>query len=106
MCAEGRDPSSTPLQRLKKRLFVCVYMVVLTHKIVSACRCVCLCVKVSVRCDIPSVCSIDVENGSLFLSPSLCQLPFIPLWPSPLGVRIAKSIELNGVAAEAIECPF
>lgn len=81
-------------------------MVVLTYKLTNKSVLIDACVKVFVRCDIPSVCSIDMENGSLFLSQSLRQFPFIRLCPSSLGVRIAKSIELNGVAVEAIECPF
>lgn len=111
MCVERSDPSSSPLPRQKKgkenRHLVCVCVVVFTYTLTKKSVLVDVCVKVSVRCDIPSVCSIDMENGSLFLSLlSLCQLPFIPLCPSSLGLRIAKSIELNGVATEATECPF
>lgn len=62
--------------------------------------------KVSVRCDIPSDHSIDVEMEAFFSLTLSSPALFIPLYFTSLGMRIAKSIELNGVATEAIECPY
>lgn len=51
------------------------------------------------------MCSINGGNGSesLSLSPLLLPASFPPSLLPSLGVKIVKSIELNGVSMEAIE---
>lgn len=86
MCIERSYPSTGPSlkDREENRYPVCLCTCIaytLTNKLgpVEACA------KVSVRCDIPSLCSIDMENGSLFLSHCLfasflSSLSASPLW--------------------------
>lgn len=88
MCAERSDPSTSLLPSLKEReenrCPVCICMVVFSYTLSNKLVVVDACVKVSVRCDIPSLCSIDMENGSLFLSHSLFASFLSSLSASPL----------------------
>ena len=71
MCTERSDPSSSLKEQEENGYPVCICMVVFSYTLSNKLVLVGACVKVSVRCDIPSLCSIDIENGSLFLSHSL-----------------------------------